>query len=423
MIVINDYRYTIARVLTYTKYPLNEFIVMKKTKIDINKLVYLDQRIVINEFQQKTSLVKQDKDYTLWVDINNIKPVDLYCYLQARFGKPNGIQSLFRNYDSDNLIHWDYTLDYEGYRITIMCMTYRLEIHKSIDFPDQKYAKDQFILDLKNDFKNYGKQISSFRSRIETWHLFINPFKRVKNAIESNLDELEKLDIENIKYPNFKNINKRTRKEMALVGEKFSKANTLGINISLTLPIYAESFINFLIFTLAKVNIYQSKSDYDSFIRSPINERVKNLHLKCKGFHSPVDYSNNESCKEFQSVMNIRNEMLHGNVNPSSNHFDTVYFDDRTPLFAKFTNLAFDSYLASQTGIEFSTLLKRYQSIQNFITYVLTCLEIPVARQILDMLNEPYPGWNPKKKILGKLFSDKAVDFQIDIGNKIKIIY
>ena len=136
---------------------------MKKTKINIDKMIYLDQRIVVNEFQQKTSIIKRDKDYTLWVDINNIKPVDLYCYLQARFGKPNGMQSLFRKYDSSNLIHWDYTFDYEGYRITIMCMTYRIEIHKSIDFQDQKFAKDEFIKDLKDDFKNYGKQISTFR--------------------------------------------------------------------------------------------------------------------------------------------------------------------------------------------------------------------------------------------------------------------
>jgi hypothetical protein len=28
-------------------------------------------------------------------------------------------------------------------------MTYRIEIHKSIDFQDQKFAKDQFINDLK----------------------------------------------------------------------------------------------------------------------------------------------------------------------------------------------------------------------------------------------------------------------------------
>ncbi|ELY4665387.1 hypothetical protein SMZ96_004118, partial [Cronobacter muytjensii] len=150
---------------------------MKKTKIDITKLEYIDQRLVVLEFQQKSTLIKRDRDFSLWVDINNIKPIVLYCYLQVRFGKPNGIQNLFRSDDSDNLVHWDYLLDYEGYRIHIQCMTYRIEILKSIDFEDQKYAKDEFINDLKKDFKNFGKEISKYRSKIETWHLFINPFK------------------------------------------------------------------------------------------------------------------------------------------------------------------------------------------------------------------------------------------------------
>lgn len=30
---------------------------MKKTKIVIDKLIYLDQRVVVNEFQQETSLL------------------------------------------------------------------------------------------------------------------------------------------------------------------------------------------------------------------------------------------------------------------------------------------------------------------------------------------------------------------------------
>lgn len=396
---------------------------MKKTKIDINKLEYIDQRLVALEFEQKSSLIKRDRDFSLWIDINNIKPIDLYCYFQVRFGKPNGLQNLFRTDDSDNLIHWDYMLDYEGYRIHIMCMTYRLEIHKSIDFEDQKYAKDQFINDIKADFKNFGKQMSQYRSNIETWHLFINPFKRIKTAVESNLKELEELKISQIKYPDFRGFNKKLKKEMEILGPKFSKANTLGINISLTLPIYAEAFINFLIFTLAKTKSHENLEEYESFKRSPINVRVKDLHLKCIGFNCPVDYDNNESCKEFQSVMNIRNEMLHGNVNPNTNHFDTVYFEGKLPLFAKFTSLAFDSYVASQTGIEFETLLKRYESIQNFISYILTCLELPVAQQIIHMLDEPFPGWNPKTNRLGKLFSDKAVDFQVDFGKNLKIIY
>lgn len=365
---------------------------MKKTKIDIQKLEYIDQRLVVLEAQQKSSLIKTDRDYSLWVDINNIKPIDLYCYLQVRFGKPNGLHNLFRADDSDNLIHWDYILDYEGYRIHVMCMTYRIEIHKSIDFQDQKFAKDQFINDLKNDLRNYGKQISQYRSQIETWHLFINPFKRIKTAIDSNLKELEELKISDIKYPDFKKLNSRIKKEMELVGAKFSKANTLGINISLTLPIYAEAFINFIIFTLAKTKANEDREKYEKYIRSPINERVKNLHLMCNGFNCAVDYNNNDSCKEFQSVMNIRNEMLHGNVNPNTNHFDTVYFEGKVPLFAKFTSLAFDSYVASQTGIEFETLLKRYESIQNFISYILTCMEIPVAKQIIIMLDELFPA-------------------------------
>ena len=303
---------------------------MKKTKIDIQKLEYIDQRLVVLEAQQKSSLIKTDRDYSLWVDINNIKPIDLYCYFQVRFGKPNGLHNLFRADDSDNLIHWDYMLDYEGYRIHVMCMTYRIEIHKSIDFQDQKFAKDQFINDLKNDLRNYGKQISQYRSQIETWHLFINPFKRIKTAIDSNFKELEELKISDIKYPDFKKLNSRIKKEMELVGAKFSKANTLGINISLTLPIYAEAFINFIIFTLAKTKANEDREKYEKYIRSPINERVKNLHLMCNGFNCAVDYNNNDSCKEFQSVMNIRNEMLHGNVNPNTNHFDTVYFEGST---------------------------------------------------------------------------------------------
>lgn len=41
----------------------------------------------------------------------------------------------------------------------------------------------------------------------------------------------------------------------------------------------------------------------------------------------------------------------------------------------------------------------------------------------MDMLDEPFRGWNPKTKRLGKLFADKAIDFQIDLGKTIKLIY
>lgn len=56
---------------------------------------------------------------TKWVLKNEIRPVDIYCYLSARFGAPNGIQSLLRKNDTDNLIHWDWILR-SGTRIVMI---------------------------------------------------------------------------------------------------------------------------------------------------------------------------------------------------------------------------------------------------------------------------------------------------------------
>ena len=40
----------------------------------------------------------------------HLSPVDMYCYLKARFGTPNGFQTFLRTDSSDNLIHWDFNL-------------------------------------------------------------------------------------------------------------------------------------------------------------------------------------------------------------------------------------------------------------------------------------------------------------------------
>ena len=37
-----------------------------------------------------------------------IAPIDIYAYLKARFGRPNGIQSIIVEEDSNNIFHWDY---------------------------------------------------------------------------------------------------------------------------------------------------------------------------------------------------------------------------------------------------------------------------------------------------------------------------
>jgi hypothetical protein len=40
----------------------------------------------------------------------HLTQLDLFCYLKARFGEPNGFQNFLRKDDSDNYIHWEYQI-------------------------------------------------------------------------------------------------------------------------------------------------------------------------------------------------------------------------------------------------------------------------------------------------------------------------
>ena len=59
---------------------------------------------------------------------NEIKPVDLYCYLTARFGPPNGLQNWLRNNHSDNLTHWNWSLRHGPVFVDIQGGNYRTDV-------------------------------------------------------------------------------------------------------------------------------------------------------------------------------------------------------------------------------------------------------------------------------------------------------
>jgi hypothetical protein len=62
------------------------------------------------EFLDDMNREDRPKQGHRWVLRNEIAPSDLYCYLSARFGAPNGLQNFLRKDDSDNLIHWEWCL-------------------------------------------------------------------------------------------------------------------------------------------------------------------------------------------------------------------------------------------------------------------------------------------------------------------------
>jgi hypothetical protein len=393
-------------------------------KIEIQDLEYFSFRQVAKDLSEQVK--NEGKPRTaakggVWVIRDGITPVELYCYLNARFGAANGFQMALRADDSDNLIHWHYTLKYKGETLEIMSLTFRLEIMHSMEFDDSESAKESFISDIKQDFKNHGKKISEFRKSIEEWDLFINPFFRIKKVIEHQLYKLEALEIEKIEpfsQPTSSDDLEGFSDRMNEISEAYTEATALGLNIRMLAPVYAESFINLLIFLLAEDDIKNDKRMYESVIRQQIDIRIKGLHRHCKGFYQPIDYNNIDACKEFHTLMNNRNDLLHGNIDPRKLVYEKVFFDGKVPLFNDYRNFSFFSWEASIKSVSPDLAIGDYQVVQDLIAYILVCLDDKVREQVKCFMETKDPGWNEKGKRAGVLFPGHLVDMIPPFGEK-----
>ncbi|MHC4773017.1 MAG: hypothetical protein ACYS8S_05465, partial [Planctomycetota bacterium] len=92
--------------------------------------------IPTNEYIQLLRQTNRPHFATRWAIKNEIRPVDIYCYLIARYGSPNGIQNFLRGDHSSNLIHWEWVLQSEDRTILIQGQNFRTEIFISGDFID-----------------------------------------------------------------------------------------------------------------------------------------------------------------------------------------------------------------------------------------------------------------------------------------------
>src|SRR3984957_19049553 len=110
--------------------------------------------------------------YNIGVFRRLISPLDLYCYLLARFGRPNGMQNLFKSDSSDNMIHWHYEFMCGPEWLDISGFTTSVHIRFVSDRPLLKGDWVGLAEDLKRDFATYGKQKSQALKSLEKWRLF-----------------------------------------------------------------------------------------------------------------------------------------------------------------------------------------------------------------------------------------------------------
>jgi hypothetical protein len=133
-----------------------------------------------------------------WTITNEIKPVDLYCYLGARFGPPNGIQNWLRQNHSDNLVHWNWTFRYGPGLVDIQGTNYRTDVWLIGPFEFESADREDFIRHVKVDFGAFGAKKAEWLKSLEHWIEFVNPYQRLRRSVSKLAEELRSLQLDQL---------------------------------------------------------------------------------------------------------------------------------------------------------------------------------------------------------------------------------
>lgn len=351
----------------------------------------------------------------IWEFTNEVKPLDLYCYLYAKYGQPNGMQNFIRSDDSDNLIHWEWTLAGEYGLTFIQGHNFRSEVILLGNFKDKEITLEDFIYQIKLDIGNYGKKISEIRKTLEKWTQFVNPYKRIESAVNLHFNKLNELNLnppeDKVPQPtSFEDWN-TYQERWSTVSEKYSYAVGLAFGLRSMLPVLAESFVNLLLFVLCRPDIKSNDRLFKNTIRQQIDIRIQSLHVNCIGFDSAVDYSS-EECKKFHTLMNERNDLLHGNVEVNKLSIGDVFFNRRVPLFIKYEDFWDKSIGVSMQSVKFDSIHEDRKIVDDFIKYILSKIDTNRRKELELIMERGQLGFNNKTGRIGILFPEHMVEFR-----------
>jgi len=363
-----------------------------------------------SSLDNKNNKRKKSKKGSLLAVRKNLSPVDMYCYLKARFGEPNGFQNFLRRDDSDNLIHWDFNLKADNEDVYICGTSREIHFFLSENLADKDWHN--FILNIKEDYKRVGKEKKAVLQSLEKWVIFPNKFVEIANICAEHHADI----VDNIAgFKSFKTPSYKTKKEslawqktLKQLGERSAKLYKSCLELSLITPVLAEAFINMTILMLCKKEIRNDKRQFDSFIRSNIDIKIFDLFYKCESFAKVIDKDSPEF-KNFKRIMDKRNHIIHGNIDPEREKIEIVYFEGKRPLFddpGDHIGKVFDSLENRHQPQE---VIKDYEAVHEFLYYVASCLEPKMKKGFWRIMEDGYPGYDVNRKKFGALFPEHTV--------------
>ena len=345
----------------------------------------------------------------------NLSPVDMYCYLKARFGEPHGIQSLLRRNTSDNLFHWDFNLKASNEDVYILGTFREVHFMLSEGLTDDDWPK--LIRKIKSDYGRVGTEKSKVFSSLEKWVTFPNKFI----AIAEICADLHHKILQSIgksspyKIPPIFSAKRdsvvtddQERKVLRNLTERSTNLYRACLELSLMTPVLAEAFINMAILILCKKRIRENRRQFDAFIRSNIDVKIFDLPDKCTGFARRID-ENSLTFKAFMTVMQKRNNAIHGNVDPEREQTEVVYFEGRRPLFKEPGDHIAKHFETLARQFQPEDVIKEYEDTHEFFMSLAECLKPSVAKGFWQIIEDPKPGYDLRRKITGCLLPRTTV--------------
>jgi hypothetical protein len=336
-----------------------------------------------------------------------LSPVDVYCYLKARFGEPNGFQNFLRADHSDNWIHWDFNLKAGDEDVYISGKSREIDILISVEMRDVDWR--DLIVAIKADYQRVANEKSAVLKSLEQWVLFSNKYVEIASVCADLHGDL----VDNVggyriyKTPSDDRITPDEQKvELEKLFERSRIVHRSALQLSLLTPVLAESFINMLILTLCKPDIRDNKRQFEAFVRANIDTKLFDLSYKCEGFVRSIDH-NEEVYKRFKRVMDKRNNTIHGNFDPEREQIELVYFEGTRPLF-KIPGDHIGKYLeAQERQYEPEIVIEDYHATHNFLAYLVSCLETSVSAGFTRIIETRYPGYEIGRKKMGVVLPDR----------------
>lgn len=353
---------------------------------------------------------KSPKNGSILAVRQHLSPVDVYCYLKARFGEPNGIQNLIRKDDSDNLIHWDFMLKAGDEDVYICGMSREIHFMLSENLTDEDWR--DLILKIKDDYQRVGKEKSAILKSLEKWVVFPNKFVEIAKICEDLhaeiVDNRGGFQTYKTSSTNSKKVAREKRKTLDHLNQRSSKLYKSCLELSVITPILAEAFINMVILMLCKKEIRNNGRQLETFIRSHIDTKIFDLFYKCEGFARPID-PESDTYKNFKRVMDKRNNTIHGNVDPEKEKIETVYFESTRPLFIESGDHIGKFFEALEHQYQPEKVIKDYEDTYTFLLEIVACLKPGMAKNFWAIMEDNYPGYDVDRQILGCILPEHVV--------------